>query len=615
MEIQANSGSGSFSVAAASYNAQPGETVFRALSLTLNQPVSGSQNSASFYNFSIASAGNYIVNLSTSSSYPFYIDVYDNSGQLLGFMTSDTSNPASEYGVVFLEQGNYYVKIGDYFEPSTFNLALYTYTIHPGEDLQHAITLSLGTAYTGSVPITKYFNFSITKTGYYLCNLNSFGSSFDFILYTSTGTNIGNSEGYNYNGQLPINLTIGQYFLYVFSYGGFTGQFNVTVSPYAIHPGEVLATGNILSLNTTTSGSTPFNYFYNVTITKSQYYYFNLTYSSSSLYYMVLFSSSGLGLSGSLTNVYTASIAFNLTAGNYYVELLDVFGSGTFDLTVNPYVIHQGEDMIHAITLPINTTTTGLLPYNNYYNFTITNQGNYNINLTYSSSISPVYDLYRGDGTIIMNLVSGAETFVLSKGNYYIVVTSESGLGSFNLTLELFPSIPGQNRENAIDLTSGIPVKGSVAVNQKIWYNFTISVSGDYFIELDSSSTGSILNFDVYSEAGFMFSGIAGFTYPLELNFTLPVGTYSIAVYSTYNSGNYNLTYNLVSNTYQPPSSQIYYSSVPGSSSNTTSSSVTLSKTTPTSKTNTTPFSSAEIIILSLLVLSGWCLFRKRLIK
>lgn len=417
-----------------------------------------------------------------------------------------------------------------------------------GSTVGNAIPLSLNTTVTGSISTyaDTYYNVTISNSGLYKFNLTGGSADVYLYIYDSAG-NLVDYTGNDFSPNVWIGtVSSGVYIIDVYcAYG--PGSYYLTVSPYSWHPGENLAHAISLPLNTTLTGTIPYNYYYNVSLSSNGYYQFNLTAVNTTDFYFNLYSNDGSLLQYSnsptiSTTYYPQEILSNLTAGSYYLNVNSYSSSGSFNVSVYPYAIHPGEDLAHAITIPLNSTLSGSVPFNYYYNFTISNTGYYYFNLTNDLSNSVYFDVYDSSGSYI-----GSPTYFntlyqfvadLGTGNYYIEIFG-SEASSFNIEFYSYNFQPGENLAHAIPLNQNVTVTDSMPYNS--YFNFSISTSGYYKINLTANPSTSI-DFTVYDTNGYYVGDNYGYTYPEIADLYLDNGSYYIEVYSSVSTGNFNLT-------------------------------------------------------------------------
>ena len=584
-------------------------SVTSTINLPLNTSVSGSVDAAlsSYYNVTITTSGKYLFNLTATSPDKLRLYIHTPDGTLIGNVS--TYNYPEQVSLT-ISPGTYTVEVSNFGDLTTFLVGAYNYVFTPGEDLAHAINLPLNSIATGSSPYNSYYNFSIVTSGYYKFNLSAdISTYFFYYVYDSSGTSIGHPINLNYPEPLALNLTSGNYYVEIFFSSG-SGSFNLSVVNYTIHSGEDLAHAVPIPLNQSLTGSMPITSFYNVSVLKNGPYKFNLTSISSNYFYISVYYSNGTKIDQTNDNSYPVDLPLNLTIGQYYIQIWSYSGSGSFDLGFYVYFPHPGEDLAHAIPLIPDTLTFGSLPTARYYNFTVLNSGYYIFNMTANGPNSLIYNpnqvyfsLYSGNGHLIGSSNTTLEV-ILSIERVFVIVSSATNSGLFNLTVHKL--LPGENLHTAINLPLKTPTFGNLK-NFNYYYNFTITILGDYTVFLGVDDPTNNIGINLYDSTGKLLSW--SLNPPKHANSYLNIGNYSVQVLSDpYYTGS-TMSFNLTLEQGTPESilsSSLYSSStvVSGKDSNSASNSIITKKI--------TPFSSIYMIIFSLLALAVVNFSRRR---
>lgn len=525
-----------------------GDSIATAINLPLNTIVNGTISSSSYdsvyYNVTITNPGLYSFNVTADpSTTNFDLFIFSSNDTMLGY-SADSIYPETIIGTV--PSGVYILEVQPFTGNGAFSISAANYAYHPGENLANAITLPFNTTVDSTIPYGYYFNVSIINSGYYKFNLSTI-NGFTFNLYDSQGSQLQSSvsppdPSPYWQQEILANLSAGSYYLEVNDNYG-TGPFNISVVPYAIHPGEVLATAVPLSLNSTVTGSLPYNYYYSVSITTAGYYRFNLTdnltYSSD----FDLYSSSMTYINSPSTYNTLYRLVIYLTPGSYYLEVYNYVETGAFNLSFSSYTLHPGEYVFNALPLHQNTTVTASMPYNSYFNFTIISAQYYEFTMTIPKGVDfslTIYDtsgFYVGSSSNFKNFQVADVN--LSSGNYSLEVSSYNGTGSFNLTYIPYV-IPGIDLAHAINLPLNSTFAGIDPFND--YYNVSITKEGEYTFNFTATPNNSFW-LDLYDADGGFLTSAYGTTYPLVLNTYLTSGNYSVEVTPFLGTGPFNLTF------------------------------------------------------------------------
>ena len=313
--------------------------------------------------------------------------IYDNQSNYMGYSYQVGS---SQECILNVASGNYSIDIYDY-SSSPFTIEAISYpTVQPGEISSNAINLTLNTNQTFNYPYSIWFNVTIANSGDYKVYLSYYNTTagMSFSFYDKNLYNLGYSYFYGSTSQqLPITLSAGYYYIQVYSQISNT-TFNLDVTPYTIQSGESLNHSMNLPLNTSINGSYPFNRFYNTTVPTNGTYRINVTTKNftNTNYYpnpisFHIQSSNGTYLGYSNYMGYMQDFVINMTTSETYTIVLDAYQIANVSIVVVPYVLQPGEDLAHAIDLSLNQTYQGHVPFNTWFNITITTSGTYYINL------------------------------------------------------------------------------------------------------------------------------------------------------------------------------------------------------------------------------------------
>ena len=623
---------GGFSLGIGPQGPQPGQNLAHALSIIPNGTLTpGFLPFNQYYNVSIPSNGYYLFAVYyNSSAFSIQYSVSTSTGTIIG---RSLDNPSPVELPLNITAGNYSMYIGGTVgggSPAhgTFNITVSPYSIHTGEDLAHANQLSLNSTISGSLPTSRYFNFTLPKTSQYMFNISATLSTyFLFEIFSSSGGFLNQTSNNIYPVQLVLNLTAGNYYAEVYSYMGY-GPFNFGAYVYTAPRGNSLANPIRLPFDKIVTGifpSTQFLWQYlNVTVPTTGYFHFNLTAATIyTNYTYAVYNNNGSLLATPSSSTYPQDLTLKLTAGSYFVEVntntASILFSNYYNISI--HLIKPGEQLFTAIPLPLNTVTPGSTPYNIYYNLTIPITGNYQVsmNLVYNTTnIDFSFEIWSSSGKFVGGPLNAgypkqADVY-LTGGSYYIQFTlgssPASSEGNFSYIVQTYNPTPGENLANAIQVPINSTETGSLT-NYMVYFNFTVSQTGEYYFY---GNTSFSISFTIQNSQGQYFYNQLNPVQALSFNSTFPVGSYFMIVGGNVASALFTLTFSnkpisIQSTTPQPGSSNSTSQSSTMSSNSTTVTSQTL---TSRETVSTSPFSSIDIILLATISLAVLTVLRRK---
>ncbi|MCF8362177.1 MAG: T9SS type A sorting domain-containing protein [Prolixibacteraceae bacterium] len=237
----------------------------------------------------------------------------------------------------------------------------------------------------------------------------------------------------------------------------------------------------------------------------------------------------------------------NLAAGTYYLKVgrySSTYGSYTLENVFTPTIIPDGNDAEpnndkdNALTLDLDASVTGHLGYygsgstdiNDWYVFTIPNDGQIAFTGISENTLDIVLSLYDSNGTTYIrgcDICGGTgenETLVfenLAAGTYYLNVSRYvTSYGSYTLENEFIPTAipdgndvePNNDKDNALTLdlngsvTGHLGYYGSSLTDVNDWYMFTVQNEGQItFTGIPESTLDIVLS--LYDSNGTTYLG------------------------------------------------------------------------------------------------------------
>lgn len=435
-----------------------------------------------------------------------------------------------------------------------------------GNSVSTAIYLIPNTVTNGTVSATSsiWYNVSINTPDYYVFNLSSsVGNQLTLNIHLPNGTISSSSSTFIYPEQLSLTLSLlGNYSIEIMNVLVTSASFSVAYFP---NSGINLQNARYLPLNTVVNGTMPNIIDYNFTISTPGYYAFSLNGSSSTAYSYYITNSKAVSLGSPANQNYPEPLFLNLSVGNYSFLIFDNANPpsiGVYSISVNSHIIQPGEDIAHAIPIPLNTTKASTMPNQAFFNVSIVKNEVYDFNLSTALSNMFYFNVYDNKGSLINYTISTnyPENLYLNltPGNYYIKVWSYYGSGPFQIGFYVYSPRPGQDLAHAIPLLLDTPTPGSMPITQ--YFNFTALNSGFFVFNLTTPAYPSQFSYNVYSGNGVLLGsstsynmtvgggGIAGTSCIFESQ--LNAGSYYVRVSLPlgYNTGQnlFNMTVHLI---------------------------------------------------------------------
>ncbi len=307
---------------------------------------------------------------------------------------------------------------------------------------------------------------------------------------------------------------------------------------------------------------------------------------------------------------------------------LNIYGEGDYNVSI--VKAPDGVIPANAITLPLNTLSNEKMPSWSYYQNIY-----YTINLPFYAHYK-FFQNYPGTGNLSVTINPGnthpllfsdytqhSVDQLLSAGNYTIDVHKTSYSGPFNFSVELIPNNPYYVIDSATPISIGTPVIGTTS-NTNI-FNLTIPTSGSYTVNLTAEQATTTW-FYIFNNTYDLIGNVTSYSYPEQLIINLKASYYYIQLYDISGSGSFSLevssnnpvTHSSTTTTTTTTSKTSNSSSV--GSSNTSSSPPSTTSSNPISftsessskKSKISPFSSLDIIIISIIIISSVSLIKRR---
>jgi hypothetical protein len=192
-----------------------------------------------WFKFTATSSNTYYIHAgfgTLGSSYGVYVQVYDSTGNTIGYRTSLSVNQyTSSYTSLSVTNGQtYYIEVSNnYYTGGTYKIGFNTTFVPPG-----TTELTAGTWADGNIATSnseQWFKFTSTSSPQYIHVSLGSSSNVYFKLYSSDGSYI--SERYFTSSTYDaINLSSGQTYYIKASYSNSTGTFKIAFSTSTTPP-------------------------------------------------------------------------------------------------------------------------------------------------------------------------------------------------------------------------------------------------------------------------------------------------------------------------------------------------------------------------------------------
>ena len=394
---------------------------------------------------------------------------------------------------------------------------------------------------------------------------------------------------------------------------------NIESSPTILPLGSV-DSGTLTSANNNVS--------YVFTITVSGAYSINFTFipvSGYTMTYTVKNSTGGLFIPSSQYGIAQTPQTQMFYADSFTLEIL---GQGQYNVSV--FQAPQGVIPADPVILPLNTISNEKMPnwsyYQNiYYNVTLPYYTTYKFIQNYSGPGNLTAVLQEPQSQIVLfnDFTQHSITETLTAGNYSIHFHKMSYSGTFNFSVEIEPSFPYYTVDSAVPINLNSPVTGNISITNL--YNVTIPSNGSYTFNL-TADQGTTFWYYIFNSTENMVGNITLYSYPEQITLDLSAGYYYIQLYDISGSGYFSLEISS-NNAAPPPSTTSSISTTPTKSTTTTSSSsstttistkvsspssTTQKQTSSSTNSKTSPFSSLEVIFLSIILIGSVSLILRR---
>ena len=451
----------------------------------------GSSDTNDFYRFTLANSSNFSLLLNGLSA-DADVQLYNGSGVLIQTASAGSTAPDSINRQ--LAAGTYFVRVYPFSGNTNYNLSLTaTSLLLPVPDFAGntlATARNLGNLssprtfndYVGSNDTNDFYRFNLTQNSNFSLLLNGLSADADVRLLNSSGVVIQSSTaGGTSSEAISRLLTAGTYYVQVYPYIGNT-NYSLSLSATALAipdlagntPATARDLGTLSSITRTVQdfvGTTDTNDYYRFNLSATSNFSLALNGLTSDADVQLLNSTGSVVIQGSyLEGSLSESITRTLSAGTYYIRVFPFNGATNYNLSVVatptviilPPIIRDGAGNTLAAARDIGILTTaqtfsdfvGSTDTNDYYKFTLAQNGYLSLNLNGLSSDADV-ELLNSSGGLIQRAAAGglsAEVInrLLNAGTYYVRVYPFVGNTNYQLTLGATTAAP-----TAFDSTYG----------------------------------------------------------------------------------------------------------------------------------------------------------------